>query len=113
MCIKCQDEWPDRFKDLTQGFVPDEVENEVGIALDVSSASRLGIYQKADISVCIDHHKSNLCEIENTYLEENKISCSTIVFKLLELMNVTISTRIRELLFVGLITDSDGFRVQQ
>lgn len=56
-------------------------------------------YQKANISVCINHHKSNLRDIENTYLEENEISCSTIIFKLLELMNVTISTQIRELIF--------------
>lgn len=108
--VKCQDPWPCKFNELINDFVDDSVDKEIGIAVDVSSASRLGVYEKANISVCIDHHASNLCIIENTYLEEDTISCSSIVFRLLEGLMPIVSPKVRELLFIGLLTDSDGFK---
>lgn len=79
-CVKCQDPWPLALKDLINTFVPDSVDNEIGIAVDVPAASRLGTYEKSNISLCIDHHKSNLCSFPLTYLEEDAISCSSIIF---------------------------------
>lgn len=108
--VKCQDPWPVAFKELIDTFVPDSVENEIGVAVDVSAATRLGIYEKADISLCIDHHKSNLCCFPVTYLEEEAISCSSIIFRLLEGIFPCIPKEVRQLLFIGLLTDSDGFR---
>ena len=110
VCVKCQDPWPDVFKELISTFVPDSVNNEIGIAVDVSAAARLGIYENADISICIDHHKSNLCYFPLTYLEEEAISCSSSIFRLLEDLFPCVPKEVRRLLFIGLLTDSDGFR---
>lgn len=110
VCVKCQDPWPDAFKDLVDAFVPDTVDNEIGIAVDVSSAARLGIYEESSVSLCIDHHKSNLCRFTATYLEEDAISCSSIIFRLLEDLFSCVPKEVRVLLFVGILTDSDGFK---
>ncbi len=110
VCVKCQDPWPKAFEELIDTFVPDLVDNEIGIAVDVSSASRLGIYEESSVYLCIDHHKSNSCCFPVTYLEEDAISCTSIIFRLLERLFTYIPKEIRELLFIGLLTDSDGFR---
>lgn len=110
VCVKCQDPWPNAFNKLIDMFTPDLVDNETGIAVDVSTASRLGIYKNANISLCIDHHKSNLCCFPLTYLEEDAISCSSIIFRLIESLFTIVPKEARQLLFVGMLTDSDGFR---
>lgn len=109
VCVRCQDPWPQKFQDLVEEFVPDIVKDEVGIAVDVSSAQRLGIYEKADILLCIDHHMSNPCLFENTFLKD-EVSCTSIIFRLLEKMMCPVPADVRKYLFVGLLTDSDGFK---
>lgn len=108
--VKCCDTFPEKFNFLIKDFKNDIVENPVLLATDISDIERLGSYANKNITVCIDHHFSNTCLIENTYLEDDAVSCSAIVFKVFTYMNIEIPEKALKLLFMGIVTDSMCFQ---
>ena len=108
--IKCCDEFPEKFDFLTEGFINDDLENPILIGVDIASIERLGDYSNENVTVCIDHHDSNKCLIDNTYLEADAISCSLIIYKIFRYMGVIIPLKALELLFAGIVTDSLCFQ---
>lgn len=108
--VKCCDKFPEKFMPLIENFINDDTENPVLISVDNASIERLGDYSNENVTVCIDHHDSNKCLIENTYLEPDAVSCSLIIYKIFRYMGVQISLIALELLFAGIITDSLCFQ---
>lgn len=108
--VKCCDKFPEKLMSLTEGFENDELENPILISVDNASIERLGAYSSENVTVCIDHHDSNKCYVENTYLEADAVSCSLIIYKIFRHMGVRISPKALELLFAGIITDSLCFQ---
>ncbi len=111
------DEYSDVFK-----FIPyiEETKKEstkkynLCIALDCADKKRLydpkNAFDKAPITISIDHHASNTFFAMNNYIEENSPAvCKTLV-KVLKRLNVNITKEIGEALMTGIITDSGGFR---
>lgn len=108
--VRISEPVPSSFSTWVNQFTSDDVEIGVGIAVDISAASRLGTCKNEDISICIDHHKGNDGSIQYTYLEDNSVSCSAIVFRLLEEMDMEIPQLALDLLFAGHVADSDCFQ---
>lgn len=108
--VRISEPTPSSFSTWVNQFTSDDVETGLGIAVDISAASRLGTYENEDISICIDHHKGNDGSIQYTYLEDNSVSCSAIVFRLLKEMGIEIPQLALDLLFAGHIADSDCFQ---
>lgn len=108
--VKRCDKFPEKFMPLIESFINDDTENPVLISVDNASIERLGDYSNENVTVCIDHHDSNKCLIENTYLEPDAVSCSLIIYKIFRYMGVQISLIALELLFAGIITDSLCFQ---
>lgn len=108
--VKCCDTFPEKYNFLIADFKDDAVNNPVLLATDISGIERLGAYANEKITVCIDHHSSNKCLIENTYLEGDAVSCSLIIYKVFKHMHTEIPKKALELLFMGIITDSMCFQ---
>ena len=109
--VKCCDPFPEKFNYLIQDFKNDNLENPILVGVDIAGIGRLGDYSDKNITVCIDHHSSNKCEIENTYLEENAVSCSLILYKIFKYMEIEIPKSVLELVFAGIVTDSSCFQL--
>lgn len=108
--VKCCDTFPDKYSFLIDNFKNDELENPVLIGVDIASIERLGGYSEEAVTVCIDHHSSNKCLIESTYLEGDAVSCSLIIYKIFKHMGVDIPSEALKMLLMGIITDSLCFQ---
>ncbi len=62
------------------------------------------------MTVVIDHHASNLGFGKINLVEKDVIAASQIVYELLKAWNVEISTEMALNLFIGIYTDSGGFK---
>lgn len=84
------------------------------ISLDCADRKRLydlnNSYDKAGVTVSIDHHASNTYYATFNYVEDRSpAACKTLV-KVLKRLGVNINKEIGQALMVGIITDSGGFR---
>ena len=84
------------------------------ISLDCADRKRLydlnNSFDKAGITISIDHHASNTYYADLNYVEDRSpAACKTLV-KILKRLGVNINKEIGQALMVGIITDSGGFR---
>ena len=85
----------------------------VFIALDCASPERLGnakeLFEKAKITVCIDHHESNTGWAKYNYIESNASSTAEMVYRLIEPIT-DIGRDVATAVYAGMVTDTGGFR---
>jgi len=91
---------------------------EAIVALDCGDKNRalnsLENPEKLEIPIInIDHHDSNPYYGKLNHVDKNSISACSIVLKLLKENNIKINKEIAEILLIGIITDSNFFRVGQ
>lgn len=84
------------------------------ISLDCADRKRLydlnNSFDKAGVTISIDHHASNTYYADLNYVEDRSpAACKTLV-KILKRLGVNINKEIGQALMVGIITDSGGFR---
>lgn len=110
-------EIPERLKFLLNYF--DNQDNfdfkpENFIFLDVSDKKRIfGIknYNFSNFNICIDHHDVENCDFANMfYLNKKASSCTEIIYDLLDNMNIHIDKKIANLIYVGIYSDTGGFK---
>lgn len=103
---------PDKrqYREIMGRYTWDSTENPVAIAVDTTSAARLGEHSDVKIDLCIDHHDNNTIEAGMKYVEPGASSCAEIIFRVLKAAGVQITAEIADLLFIGLITDTNCFR---
>ena len=88
---------------------------DLGIVLDCASKERIG--QKEDLvsrcknTICIDHHISNTNYCDVNLVEGNISSCCQVVYYLFKEWNVPVSKEIGESLISGVLTDTNGFGI--
>lgn len=108
---------PERFAFLDEegsivsNEVPDE-EFDLFIALDSSSADRLGeaqqAFKNAGMTICIDHHISNKGYAGQNFIEPSASSTCEVLYGLMS--DEDIDFKIAEALYVGIVFDSGVFR---
>ena len=102
-----------QLEEYSDDFSPDAVPADaVRISVDVSTPERLGRYQHEKIDICFDHHMANTIEAREKIVDENAASCTELLFSLLKdrLPECPRRKMICDLLFMGLITDTNCFR---
>ena len=86
---------------------------EVFIAIDCADIERLGpaqaFFNKANITVCIDHHETNKGFAEYNYIDPAASSTAEMVYGIIEILT-DIDTDIATAIYAGIVTDTDGFR---
>ena len=96
-------------------FITDESkkENYVFIMVDLNRKNRLGKFEdyfdKAKLTINIDHHESN--KKESKYILENANISSTceLIYNLISLFDKKMDKNIASLLYAGILTDTTGF----
>ena len=101
-----------RFVGSDRISLPDSSVHELGISVDASDIDRLGGCIKSFLScksqIAIDHHKSFKRFTETCFVDKDACACAQIVFKLVKEMKL-IDSRVAQLLFCGIVTDSGTF----
>lgn len=91
----------------------ESIEPELFISLDCGDKERLGVamsvFDKAEQTICIDHHKSNTLFAQVNYVEEAASSTSELIYRLIK-DAMPINQDIAAALYAGIIYDSGGFR---
>lgn len=85
------------------------------VAVDTADNKILGVAEASlskdcHVSLCIDHHVSNVFYAENTYLDEKAAAAAEAVYDILCLMNAEITPVIAECIYTALSTDTGCFR---
>ncbi len=105
----CCDPVPDNYRDLTEqlSFAPQP--GAPAIAVDTASAKRLGSYADEHITLCIDHHENQM-EADFRYVVPEASSCAELIYRLIRAMGLTVTQQLADLLYTGLVTDTQCFR---
>lgn len=111
-------EIPERLKFLLNYFDNTnnlEFEPENFICLDVSDKKRIaGLENKnknKNFNICIDHHDIENCEFTDMfYLNKKASSCAEIIYNLLDKLDIYINKKIATLIYVGIYSDTGGFK---
>ncbi len=91
----------------------DDLIPDTFVALDCSDPSRLGkaesVMERAETTICIDHHICNKTFSNINYLNDKASSCCELVFEIIN-NSVPIDKDIASALYAGIIYDTGGFR---
>jgi len=86
---------------------------EVFIALDCADPERLGaaraFFDKACVTVCIDHHETNSGFADLNYIDPAASSTAEMVFGIIDAIT-DIDTDIAAAIYAGIVGDTGGFR---
>ena len=102
-----------RFLTLFKEYVPAEFDAEYLVTVDVADMDLLaGAAEKygRKIDLCIDHHKSNSCYAGHTLLDAEAAAAAEIIYYVIKEMPVELTPQMADAIFLGLTTDTGGFR---
>ncbi len=109
---------PESFKRLIEasadikGTIEEEKEYDLFVALDCGDAARLGfsgvLFEKANHTLCVDHHISNMSFAEENYIVPEASSTSELIYNLLPYEKIT--KEIAECLYLGIVHDTGVFQ---
>lgn len=88
---------------------------DLGIVVDCATRERIGqkedLFSRCKTTVCIDHHVSNTNYCDLNLIEGNASSCCQVIYYLFKEWNVSINKEICEAIITGVLTDTNGFRI--
>lgn len=95
---------------VPENYVPSFI-----VAVDTADSKMLGIkgttaQKDSHITLCIDHHVSNLFYAENTCLDDKAAAAAEVIFEIIRFMGVTLTKELAERIYVGVATDTGCFR---
>ncbi len=105
----CCDPLPEAYQWLVKDCSFPTLSSYTAIAVDSGSNKRLGAYSREPITLCIDHHENSM-EAEFKYVIPKASSCSELIHSLLCEMKIPVTKKLADLLYTGLITDTQCFR---
>ena len=92
-----------------EDFVPD-----MSVAIDCGDKERFKdrdkYFKTAKLTANIDHHRTNMGFADINIVDKDRSSTSELVFELLKSMGAVITNDIAVCLYVGLVTDTGGFK---
>ena len=87
---------------------------DLGIALDCADTKRLKgyeeLYEKAKVTISIDHHGTNTMYADYNYVNPVSPACAQVLAEILNSIGVDLNKDIGECLITGMLTDTGGFR---
>ena len=105
----CCDPIPKEYLDMIADFRFTPVDHYTAIAVDSADNKRLGIYEKEKITLCVDHHENRMVA-DYKYVVPEASSCCELIYRLVLEMGIVITSKLAELLYTGLVTDTLCFR---
>ena len=101
--------WDDSFA------TPCDFNCDVCIAVDVAADYMMAglkeqIFDKAPVTVCVDHHGTNPCYAQYNYVDADAAACGEIIFSLLLTMKADITKNIANAIYSAIVSDTGSFR---
>lgn len=91
-----------------------EIKWDLAISVDCADRARLGkrteIFQSAPAAILIDHHQFNNGFANANYIDVTWPATCVGIYALIQALQVPMNKQIATLLYVGLVTDTGGFR---
>ncbi len=106
---------PKRYDFLSDGYEPQEFEEEYVISVDIADTQLLGdelIGYKDKIDLCIDHHRSNKNYAKKSFVDADASAACLILFELFEHMGEALDVKTASCLYTGIATDTGCFKFQ-
>lgn len=104
---------------LKYRFLSDELQKNTGllqcdliVALDTPQLKRLDICDPARLKgpiLAVDHHPGEHSEFSYALWDDEKSACALLIKELLQKMAVTITPKMADALYAGIITDTNSF----
>lgn len=113
--VLCSDEFPDKFKFITDTENNADFTPETFITVDIADKKLMGKYEELygdKINLCIDHHISNKDYSERTFLEANSAAACQVLYRLFCAMSFEISDYSAACLYTGIATDTGCFKYE-
>jgi phosphoesterase RecJ-like protein len=87
---------------------------EVFIAMDCADISRLSetartLFERTEITICVDHHETNTGFAMHNYIEPNASSTAEMTFNLIEQLT-SITPDMATAIYAGMVSDTGGFK---
>jgi phosphoesterase RecJ-like protein len=111
--IECCDMFGGKYTFLGNSYTEEKFEPKTIITVDVADPSLLGDLQDVygdRVDLSIDHHISNTEYARLTCVDADAAACSELMYRLLVLLDVKITSQIAQSLYTGIITDTGCFR---
>lgn len=88
---------------------------DVCVAVDVASDYMMSglkeeIFDKAPLTVCVDHHGTNSGFAQYNYVDEDAAACGEIIYSLLLAMGVEFTKDIANAIYSAIVSDTGSFR---
>ncbi|MDE5764132.1 MAG: DHH family phosphoesterase [Ruminococcus sp.] len=113
--VLCSDNFPDKFKFITDTENDSDFTPEVFITVDVADKKLMGKYEKLygdKINLCIDHHVSNKDYAERTFLKADDAAACQVLYGLFRTMGFELSDYSAACIYTGISTDTGCFRYE-
>ena len=89
---------------------------DIAIAVDIASKDRmtkaLNFFESANLTINIDHHKTNNNYAHINFVEPDASSASEVMFDILKKCGFAITTEIATCLYTGIMTDTGSFKYE-
>ena len=108
--VEATDPVPKKHRHLTDVIEQDTLNEPIYCAVDSGAPVRVGTYADKHFTLCIDHHKNNSIIADFKYVEEDCGACAEIIFKLIKLLDIDMTKQMADLIYTGIVTDTNCFR---
>lgn len=113
--VLCSDEFPEKFKFITDTENNADFTPETFITVDVADKKLMGKYEEPygdKINLCIDHHVSNKDYAERTFLRADDAAACQVLYRLFSAMGFELSDYSAACLYTGMATDTGCFKYE-
>lgn len=111
--ILCNDPIPVKYDYMTTAVKQQDFTPQFICAVDVADSKLLGpdMQRYADkVDLCIDHHGTNVEYAKDLLLDAECGAAAMLIFRLLPLLGVPLTTAIATCLYTGMVTDTGCFK---
>lgn len=112
--VLCGDKIPERYDYMYANVPQPEFTPEFVCAVDVADAKLLGPAVQAEygdrVDLCIDHHSTNTGYAANTCVDASCAAAAMIVYRLIGLLEISLTPSIAQCIFTGIATDTGCFK---
>lgn len=113
VAFACQDDVPKDFKAFFPVIPQQDFKEKFIVTVDVADIRLLGTLEEKytnRVNLSIDHHQSNKLFAEHNLVDGTAAAATLVIAEVVEAMGVTLSKEIATCLYLGLATDTGGFR---
>ena len=93
-----------------------DIQYDLAISVDIAAKDRMGdslpLFEKAEVRMNIDHHKTNSNFGTVNFVRADACSCGEVMFDIFRALDLKMDKDISSALYAAILTDTGGFRYE-